>query len=178
MKTLYESILGSTSDKVKDTRGMMGTYGEFEQLKKMKWKMVGKDGPITHYEKVWDCPEILNTTLPEKYLNDDIVSIRFNLNTKKGGKGGIVFNEGPTTHGLLFIQFLDSRGKECFRLDFYEYTSQGVKGVQGWADKFINIWCDNIETVRKGCEEMFRCRDTQFMGVIIKKITGKNHWQL
>jgi hypothetical protein len=176
MKTLYESLLKNSNDKVKDAKSTLMITKELEDMTKLKWKKVDKVGSVTKYEIRWKCPYVLAQAFSD-YKNGPVDEIVFHLNTTNGGKGGIIFSDGPTINCFFFIELLNN-GKGVEQASFYEYASQGVKGVQQWALKFIVHFTQSVDSVSKGCHAMFPVREKYFMAQIIKKITGKNHWQL
>lgn len=179
MKTLYESLLSDTKDKVTTTKNTLMTNKEIGVLDgTIKWKKVGKDGPVTSYEFRWDAPYTLGEVFAD-YKRGKVTSMVFHLNIGNGT--GIVFTSGNTKDYTLWIELLDGSGKPCGRCDFFTSSTVGVNGCKNWANMFIRSVFTSVESLKKMREFIWkndRDPDRMFTGQVIKAVTGKNHWQL
>lgn len=178
MKSLYESILTNTRDKVKGAEQHIKFNTELDRLKNIKWKKVGKEGVNTTYEFVWEAPYTLGVAF-DGYKYGPVKGIVFHLTIGNGS--GIVFSQGNTKDYTFWMELIHESGRSCGRCDFYTSSTVGVKGCQAWVNKFIGIVFDSVENITKMREYIWkndRDPDRLFSSQVIKAVTGKNHWQL
>lgn len=176
---LYESLLSNTKDQIKSTKNTLMSekeIGVFDGT--IKWKKVGKDGPVTSYEFRWDAPYTLGEVFAD-YKRGKVASMLFHLDIGNGK--GIVFTSGNTKDYVLWIELLDDSNKPCGRCDFFMSSTVGVNGCKNWANLFIRSVFTSVESLKKMREFIWkndRDPDRMFTGHVIKAVTGKNHWQL
>ena len=178
MKTLYESILTNTKDKVNNAIDDLKYSTELDKLRNIKWKRVGKDGGNTTYEFVWDAPNTLGVAF-DGYKYGPVKGIIFHLTISKGT--GVVFSQGNTKDYIFWMELIHESGRACGRCDFYTSSTVGVKGCQEWVNRFIGLVFDSVEHITKMREFIWkndRDPDRLFSTQVIKAVTGKNHWQL
>ena len=176
MKSLYESLLDKTNKKIGSAKDFIIIENEFKLIDKLKWKIVGKDGPVTKYECEWECPNILK----EAYLDNKVgqpTSIVFHLNATKGNT---IFGVKNSAKGFFYIEILTQQGRTCGYAAFFEFSAMGgIKILQRDVLNFVKVWGKDLETMTKGCYSMFKKHSGKlFMQQIVKEITGKNHWEL
>lgn len=176
---LYESLLSNTKNKVATAKDTLMTNKEIGVLDgTIKWKKVGKDGPVTKYEFRWDAPYTLGEVFSD-YKRGKVASMVFHLNIGNGT--GIVFTSGNTKDYVLWIELLDDHNKMCGGCDFFPSSTVGVNGCKNWANLFIRSVFTSVDSLKKMREFIWKNDedpDRMFAGQVIKAVTGKNHWEL
>lgn len=175
MKSLYESLLDKTNKKIVSAKDTIIIENEFKLIDKLKWKIIGKDGPVTKYTCEWVCPNILKEVYPDNKVGQP-TSIVFHLNTTRG-----TTNFGQSSaKGFFYIELLTQQVRTCGVAQFFEFSAiGGIKILQRDTLNFVKVWGKDLETMTKGCDSMFKkYKGKLFKQQIIKEITGKNHWEL
>lgn len=179
MRTLYESLLSNTKDKIASGKNIIASSKEIAVFNDaIKWKKVGKDGPITIYEFRWDAPYTLGEVFAD-YKRGKVTSMIFHLIIGNGT--GVVFTSGNTKNYTIWIELIDESGKPCGRCDFFSSSTVGVKGCKKWANTFILSVFTSVDALKKMRNFIWkndRDPDRLFTGHVIKAVTGKNHWEL